>query len=99
MDHYPPWADRYHQHVKNKSDSEEMKKDYQDESKLRALCKVCNESHLLEKQDLPDDYDSDDDGRYDPGTPTNEPENKGRWSDFWDKDPPDGGGTGGGITV
>jgi hypothetical protein len=95
MDHYPRWADRYHQHVKNKSNSDEMRDDFQDESKLRALCKACNESHLLETGDLPDDYDSDNDGRFDPGTPTHEPENKGRWSDFWDKGP--GPGSAGGA--
>lgn len=94
MDHYPPWAGRYHQHVKNKSSQEAMRRDFQDETKLRALCKVCNERHFLEHSDLPDDYDSDSDGRRDPGTPKNEPLNKGRWSGFWDP-----GKGGGGIKI
>lgn len=85
IDHHPdPWAERLAVHKKKKSTDDVMRKDYQDESKLRALCKVCNESHALEGVDL-DDYDSDssDDG-FDPErTPKHETQyNSGSWSGY-----------------
>lgn len=84
MDHIKPWATIRARLKKLKKSDDDIKKEYFKETNLRALCKKCNESHKYEGKDVPD-YDSDVDGRFDPPTPKNEPENKGSFSMFWDK--------------
>jgi hypothetical protein len=92
LDHYPPWAQR-ERNLKSKGATEaELKEDHNDPNGLRALCKVCNESHKYEKRKKVD-YESDDDesGYH---TPDDEPENKGFYKDFRKDPDPDGSGPG-----
>lgn len=84
MDHIKPWAKIHKKLKKLKKSDAEIKTAYFDEDNLRALCKKCNESHKYEGKDVLD-YDSGVDGRFDPPTPKNEPENKGSFSMFWGK--------------
>jgi len=87
LDHYPdPWAKRLEKHNKKGSTKAEKRKDYQDESRLRALCKVCNESHDYEYDDVPDyDSDSSDDNFKPDRTPKHETQyNTGSWSGYRD---------------
>jgi hypothetical protein len=87
IDHYPdPWADRLKKHKQKGSTDDVMRKDYQDESRLRALCKRCNESHEFEYDDV-DDYSSDssDDDFGPDRTPKHETQyNSGSWSGYRD---------------
>lgn len=87
-DHHPPWKVRAAKLEKRGATRDEIREDYLDESQLRALCRICNGSHRYEGKKIKD-YDSDD-STGDPGTPDDEPENKGRWSFFHDR--PGGGG-------
>jgi len=87
LDHHPdPWAKRLKKHKKDRSTDDVMRQDYQDESKLRALCKVCNESHEYENEDV-EDYSSDsEDDNFGPDrTPKHETQyNTGSWSGYRD---------------
>jgi hypothetical protein len=85
LDHYPvPWASRLVQHKKEKWTWDKQREDYQDESRLRAICGNCNESHQFEDVDIPN-YDSDEDD-FDPRrTPKHEVQyNTGGWSGWRD---------------
>jgi hypothetical protein len=85
LDHHPePWAERLDDHKKKGSTNDEMREDYQDETRLRALCRVCNGSHKYENKDV-DDYDSDSsDDDFDPKrTPKHETQyNSGSFSGY-----------------
>ena len=84
LDHFPPWAGRLHNLESQGATNEDLKEDHNDPDRLRALCKVCNESHKYEKKKKVE-YESEDDeeGYF---TPDDEPENKGFYKDFR-KDP------------
>jgi hypothetical protein len=87
LDHYPvPWAKRLEKHEKQGSTTTEKRKDYQDENRLRALCKMCNESHKYEYSKVPDyDSDSSDDDFKPDRTPKHETQyNSGSWSGYRD---------------
>jgi hypothetical protein len=87
LDHHPvTWADRLAQHDKQGSTKAEKREDYQDESRLRALCKVCNESHKYENKNVKDyDSDSSDDDFNPERTPKHETQyNSGSWSGYRD---------------
>jgi hypothetical protein len=97
IDHHDPknpkkstWSER-HQEIKKKKVSEQnMKEEYLDESKLRALCKKCNESHRFEGKNIKTTLDDFDDYL----TDSDEEElNKGLFKPFRDPPPPppDGG--------
>lgn len=94
-DHHPPWRIRVAKLEKRKATRDEIREDYLDESQLRALCRICNGSHRYEGKKIKD-YDSDD-STGDPGTPDDEPENKGRWSFFHDRRGGGGGAAMGGA--
>lgn len=95
LDHYPIWAQR-ERDLKSKGASDaEMKEDHNDPDRLRAFCKVCNESHKYEKKKKTDYESEDDESGY--HTPDDEPENKGFYKDFRKDPDPDSGGSG--ITV
>ncbi|MFN3259383.1 MAG: DUF4157 domain-containing protein [Pikeienuella sp.] len=86
LDHYPPWAPRLKKLTKAKASAEEMREDYQDETRLRAICKVCNESHEYEEDEELSDYDSDEDDFDPPRTPKHEsPHNPGSFTGYYDK--------------
>lgn len=98
LDHFPTWAERLHKLESRNATDQEMKDDYNDESRLRALCKKCNESHEHESTKQID-YESEDDYEgY--STDSGEPENKGFYSPFkYRKDDHDKSGGGSGISV
>jgi hypothetical protein len=67
MDHFPPWSARLKKHPKHLTEAQ-IRKDHDDETKLRALCLRCNASHAFEKMtvsnsDIRDGYTSDDESR------------------------------------
>lgn len=98
LDHYPPWAGRLSKLESRGASDQEMKDDYNDEDRLRALCKKCNESHKYEGTKKID-YESDDEEE---GymTDSEEPENEGFYSSFrYKKDDHDKSGGGAGISV
>jgi len=84
LDHHPTWNKRLKKHKKDGTSRDERREDYQDESKLRAICTNCNASHELEGWDIPD-YDSSEED-YDPErTPKHETQyNTGLWSGYRD---------------
>ena len=85
LDHYPPWAPRLSSLEKQGATFDEMRTDYQDESRLRALCRVCNGSHKYEKKKTLPDYDSSDDDFDPPQTPKHETQyNSGQFSGYYD---------------
>lgn len=87
LDHYPvPWAKRLEQHDKSGSTKAQKREDYQDETRLRALCKTCNESHKYEYSKVKDyGSDSDDDNFRPDRTPKHETQyNTGSWSGYRD---------------
>jgi hypothetical protein len=95
LDHYPPWSTRERDLKSKDATDDEIKEDHNDPDRLRALCKVCNESHKYEKKKKVDyKSDTDDEGYY---TPDDEPENKGFYKDF--RKDPDPGSGGAGITA
>ncbi|MNK50312.1 hypothetical protein D3C87_691870 [compost metagenome] len=95
LDHYPTWAQR-ERDLKSKGASDaEIKEDHNDPDRLRAFCKVCNESHKYEKKKKVDYESEDDESGY--HTPDDEPENKGFYKDF--RKDPDPGTGGSGITA
>ena len=96
LDHHKPWKMRLARLKKKGASREEMREDYQDETRLRSLCKRCNESHAHEGEDL-EDYDSDEDGEFSPDTPTDEVGVSFNWGGFWPPPPPPP--SGGGVTV
>lgn len=83
LDHHPdPWAKRLKQFEKDGTPYDDQRRDYQDEGRLRALCKVCNESHAYEGVDVVD-YDSDEDDFEEPKTPPHESQyNSGQFSGY-----------------
>ncbi|WP_337966032.1 GH-E family nuclease [uncultured Flavobacterium sp.] len=94
LDHYPTWATRERDLKSKGATNEEIKEDHNDPDRLRALCKVCNESHKYEKKKKVDyESDTDEEGYH---TPSEEPENEGFYSDF--RKGPDPGSGGAGIT-
>ncbi|MDE1206970.1 GH-E family nuclease [Tenacibaculum larymnensis] len=96
LDHFPPWAGRLSKLESRNATDQEMKDDYNDEDRLRALCKKCNESHKYESTKYID-YESDDDEE---GymTDSEEPENSGIHTPFrYKKDDDDSAGGGAGI--
>ena len=95
LDHYPIWADRDKKLKEKGASKEEVRKEYNDEDKLRAICIKCNQSHAKEESEI-EDYES---GTEEEGysTPLDESDNKGVFSKFkYDKD---GNGKGGGGTT
>lgn len=84
LDHHPePWSDRLKRFKREKTPYDDQRSNYQDESGLRALCKVCNESHGYEGVDV-DDYDSSDDDFDEPKTPPHESQyNSGQFSGYY----------------
>lgn len=97
IDHHDPknpkkstWAERHQELKKKKVSEQQMKEEYLDESKLRALCKKCNESHQFEGKNINNTLDDFDDYL----TDSDEEElNKGLFKPFRDPPPPppDGG--------
>jgi len=84
IDHFPPWAGRLAALEKSSASRDEMREDYQDENRLRALCRVCNGSHRYEKKVVPD-YDSDEDDFNPQRTPKHETNyNSGQFSGYRD---------------
>jgi hypothetical protein len=83
LDHYPPWADRLAALDKQGASKAEKRSDYQDESRLRALCRTCNGSHSHEYTNKLPDYDSDEED-FDPRrTPKHETQyNSGQFSGY-----------------
>lgn len=69
IDHYPPWAPRLARLKKKRASTAAIRKDHDDETRLRAFCHRCNQSHKYESSATPDndfsddDYQSDDDDR------------------------------------
>jgi hypothetical protein len=95
LDHYPTWAPRERDLKSKGATNEEIKEDHNDPDRLRAFCKVCNESHKYEKKKKVDyESDTDEEGYH---TPDDEPENKGFYKDF--RKGPDPGSGGAGITT
>ncbi|MDP5199817.1 GH-E family nuclease [Flavobacterium sp. DG2-3] len=95
LDHFPTWAPRERDLKSRGATDEEMKEDHNDPDRLRAFCKVCNESHKYEKKKKVNyDSEDDEDGYH---TPDDEPENKGFYKDF--RKDPDPGTGGAGITA
>jgi hypothetical protein len=84
LDHHPePWSDRLKRFKREKTPYDDQRSNYQDESGLRALCKVCNESHAYEGVDV-EDYDSSDDDFEEPKTPPHESQyNSGSFSGYY----------------
>jgi len=82
IDHFPPWAGRLKSLEKSGANRDEMRDDYQDESRLRALCRVCNGSHQFEGEVI-DDYDSSEDDFNPQRTPKHETQyNSGQFSGY-----------------
>lgn len=82
LDHDPPWAQRLDKLNKSGASTDEKRRDYQDESRLRALCTECNGSHRLEGKNVKD-YDSSDDDYDPPKTPPHHTQyNSGQWSGY-----------------
>ncbi|WGH75714.1 GH-E family nuclease [Tenacibaculum tangerinum] len=97
LDHYPPWAGRLRKLESRKATDEEMKDDYNDVNRLRALCKKCNESHQYEsKKHIDYESDEDEEGYM---TDSDESENKGEYSPFRYKKDDDDDMGGDGITA
>lgn len=99
LDHYPPWAQRYDALKSKNASEEEIREDHDDESRLRAMCKKCNESHKYESKKTVDYKSDTDESGYE--TDTEEVENVGNHSPFKfhkDEDKDGKGGTGG-VTV
>lgn len=98
LDHFPRWADRYKELSSQDADEVAIRKNHDDESMLRALCKKCNEKHDLENKKTID-YESDIDESGYVTDDVNEPLNKDRHKPFrYYKDDKDGKG-GGGTTA
>ncbi|TCN59954.1 hypothetical protein D0809_08500 [Flavobacterium circumlabens] len=97
LDHYPPWAGRELALKARGATHEEIRADHNDPSRLRAICKKCNESHKYEKRKKLE-YESDDDEE---GyvTDEGEHENKGNYKDFRKDPDPDPGSGSAGITA
>ncbi|MEO8237520.1 MAG: GH-E family nuclease [Flavobacterium sp.] len=95
LDHYPTWAPRERDLKSKGATDEQIKEDHNDPDRLRALCKVCNESHKYEKKKKVNyESDTDEEGYH---TPDDEPENKGFYKDF--RKGPDPGSGSSGITT
>ena len=95
LDHYPPWAGRLKKLKAKKKSDEEIRKDHDDPTRLRPLCRECNQSHQFEKvKELPDSGYTDDEY---------ESENEARDKEIWKKyrkDDDDNAGAGGtGVTA
>jgi hypothetical protein len=86
LDHHPvKWSDKLKKLQKAKASMDELREAYQDESGLRPLCKVCNESHVYEYVAVPDYRSDEDDDDFDPPrTPEHESLNKGSFSGYRD---------------
>jgi hypothetical protein len=87
LDHFPEqWSVKLKKLVRKKASAEEMRNAYQDESGLRPLCKVCNESHAYEYVAVPDYRSDEDDEDFEPPrTPPHESAlNKGSFSGYRD---------------
>lgn len=97
LDHFPPWAERERALKARGASPEEMKEDHNDPSRLRALCKKCNESHKFERKKKIDYKSEDDEEGY--VTDDGEHENKGLYTDFRKDPPPDPGSGSAGITA
>ncbi|PTX63689.1 hypothetical protein C8N46_101293 [Kordia periserrulae] len=95
LDHYPPWAGRLKKLKAKKKSDEEIRKDHDDPTRLRPLCRECNQSHKFENvKELPDSGYTDDEYESD-----NEARDKEIWKKYR-KDDDDNAGTGGsGITA
>ncbi|RKR04860.1 LSD1 subclass zinc finger protein [Flavobacterium sp. 90] len=92
LDHYPTWAPRERNLKSRGATNEEIREDHNDPDRLRAFCKVCNESHKYEKKKKVDyESDTDEEGYH---TPDDEPKNKGFYKDFRKDPDPDSGGAG-----
>ncbi|MFT4114136.1 hypothetical protein [Silvibacterium sp.] len=83
MDHHPTtWAEHLDGLNNSGATKDEKRAVYQDESGLRALCKICNESHEHEGVDI-EEYDSSDDDFDPPQTPQHEVQyNSGQFSGY-----------------
>ena len=97
LDHYPPWAGRLKKLKAKRKSAAAIRADHDDPTRLRPLCRRCNQSHKFEKtKKLPDsgfsdeEYYSDDEAR-----------DKEIWSKFrkHDDDSDAGAGAGAGITA
>lgn len=97
LDHYPPWAGRERALKARGATHEEIREDHNDPSRLRALCKKCNESHKYEKRKKISYESEDDEEGY--ATDDDEHENKGFYKDFRKDPPPDPGSGSAGITT
>lgn len=98
LDHYPPWAPR-ERALKGKHASEdEIRENHNDPTRLRALCKPCNESHHFEsRKNIEYESDSDEEGYY---TDESESENEGFYAPFrYDKGDDDQSSGGGGAVT
>lgn len=97
LDHYPPWAGRELALKARGASHEEIRADHNDPSRLRAICKKCNESHKHEKRKKLDYESEDDEEGY--VTDDGEHENKGFYKDFRKDPDPDPGSGSAGITA
>jgi len=89
LDHHPvKWSVKLTNLQKAKASMDDLREAYQDESRLRPLCKVCNESHVYEYVDVPDYRSDDEDDDFNPPrTPKHESAlNKGSFSGYRDPD-------------
>ncbi|KAB8156052.1 hypothetical protein EZY14_002215 [Kordia sp. TARA_039_SRF] len=95
LDHYPPWAGRLKKLKAKKKSDEEIRKDHDDPTRLRPLCRECNQSHKFEKvKDLPDSGYTDDEYESD-----NEARDKEIWKKYRKDDDDNAGAGGTGVTA
>jgi hypothetical protein len=90
LDHYPTWAQRERDLKSKGATDAEIRDDHNDSNRLRAFCKVCNESHKYEKKKKVNYESEDEEAGYQ--TPDDEPENKGFYKNFRKDPDPDSGG-------
>lgn len=95
LDHYPPWAGRLKKLKAKRKSTAAIRADHDDPTRLRALCRRCNQSHKFEKtKKLPDsgfsdeEYYSEDEAR-----------DKEIWKKFRRHDDDDNSGAGGGTGI
>jgi hypothetical protein len=96
LDHYPPWAGRLKKLKAKRKSDQEIRKDHDDPTRLRPLCRDCNQSHKYENvKELPDSGYTDDEYQSD-----DEARDKEIWKKYRkDDDDNAGAGAGAGITA